>query len=115
MTEHLDPGAPVLPETALADRIDREKPVVVLYYADWCPFCQAFMPVFRQALDSIELPTAAANLSHPEDPRWETRRVETIPTLVVYEDGKERTRLEATAGKGIDEDELDAFITDLGV
>ncbi len=105
----LDPGVPQLSETALTDRIGRDKPVVVLFYADWCPFCEAFMPVFRENKKAFDDELVAANISHPEDPRWEAWGIETIPTLVAYAGGEERDRLEAEAGVGLTEEDLVAW------
>lgn len=111
MEEHgLEPGVPVLAETALADRIDRGTPVLVLFYADWCPYCQEFLPRFRKQRHRLPVSPAAANLSHPEDPRWERYDVETIPTLVAYRDGEEIARIEAEPGEGL---EQDAFVEGL--
>lgn len=110
----LEPDVTQLSETALADRIGRDKPVIVLYYADWCPFCEAFMPVFREHREAFERELVAANLSHPEDPRWEAWGIETIPTLVAYAGGEERDRLEARKAEGLDGAELTSWADNLG-
>lgn len=113
MSESLDPGVPVLAEKALEDRIGRDEPVLVLFYADWCPFCEAFLPKFRNARNGLPVDAAAANLSHPEDPRWEAHDIETIPTLVLFKGGEERSRLEATSGEGLHKDDLEGFVRKL--
>lgn len=102
----LDPGVRVLSETALADRIERERPVMVLFYADWCPFSEASMPVFRQHSDEIDMEVVAANLSHPEDPRWKEHDIETVPTLAVFADGTEQRRAAARRGQSLEEDDM---------
>lgn len=109
MSDALNAGARVLSETELADRIDRDEPVAVLFYADWCPFCEAFLPVFREHLDGFDVDVVAANVSHPEDPRWIEHAVEAIPTIAVFEAGEETARLEAEAGVGLDAKALEAF------
>lgn len=106
----LDPGVPILAETALADRVDRPAPVLVLFYADWCPFCEAFVPGFREANAEASLPAVAANVSHPEDPRWETYSVEAIPTVLAYREGAEIDRLEAVPGEGLTGDVYRGFL-----
>lgn len=109
----LDPGVPVLAEAALADRVERSSPVIVLFYADWCPFCEAFLPVFRKRVDAAPVDAVAANISHPEDPRWEAYDVDSIPTLTVHRAGEEIARLPARKGEGLDGSDLDAFLDEL--
>ncbi len=109
----LDPGVAVLSETALRDRISRPKPVLVLYYADWCPFCAAFMPDWRREAADLPMEAAGANLSHPEDPRWDDYGVESVPTLIAYEAGSETARLDAVAGVGISKAALKGFLETL--
>lgn len=111
MTLHVD--VPILGETALADRVARDRPVLVLFYADWCPFCAAFVPVFNGHAGELPVPAVAANISHPEDPRWETHAIETIPTLVLFREGKEVSRLKAAPGVGLDEEALVSFTAEL--
>lgn len=113
MSEAIDPGVPVLDAGELEETIQEEGSVVVLYYADWCPFSQAFAGVFRDRVDEVGLPVFAANLLDPEGSRWAEYGIETIPTVVHYEDGEEGSRAEATAGEGLSEKEYEAFLDTL--
>ncbi len=97
----LDPGVLVVAEAALRDRIRRERPVLVLFYADWCGFCAAFVPTFAGIAPDLEIDTVAANISHPGDPRWDEYAVEAVPTLVAFERGVEIARLDAKPGIGV--------------
>ncbi len=106
----LDAGVGVLAETALADRIRRGKPVIVLFYADWCPFCARFLPIFRRHAKTMPVETLAANISHPDDPRWDTYRVDAVPTFIAFRDGNEVLRADARKGVGLTEADLVAFI-----
>lgn len=107
----LDPGVRILSETALADRIERERPVMVLFYADWCPFSEASMPVFREHSDEMDMEVVAANLSHPEDPRWEEHDIDTVPTVAVFADGTEQRRAAARRGQSLEEEDLRSLET----
>lgn len=43
-------SAPIeIPQTGIVpyqEIIDDEKPIVVMFYVDWCGYCRAFMPIF---------------------------------------------------------------------
>lgn len=104
--EPLDPGVRILSETALADRIHRDRPVMVVFYADWCPFSEESMPAIRQTADRVDMDVVAANLSHPKDPRWEEHDIDTVPTLAVFENGTEQRRAAARRGQSLEEDDL---------
>lgn len=106
VTEALDPGVRILSETELADRIDKTAPVLVLFYADWCPFSEKLMPTFRNTLGEIDMDVVAANISHPKDPRWKEHNIETVPTAVVFEKGTELRRSAARKGQTLEEEDL---------
>ena len=49
---------------------------VVMFYADWCPFCQRFKPVFEsvtpeQAKSAISYKTYGAKVNDDENPLWD--------------------------------------------
>lgn len=106
----LDPGVPVLAEAALADRIERPAPVLVLFYADWCPFCQRFVPIFKERVADASIGAVAANVSHPDDPRWEAYDVDAIPTVIVFREGSVVDRLDGVPGEGLSAEGFDAFL-----
>lgn len=109
----LDPVVPVLAETALTDRVARPAPVIVLFYADWCPYCRSFLPTFNECVDEAEVDVVAANVSHPEDPRWDEYDVEAIPTLIAFHEGTAVGRLDAVPGEGLGGDEFASFVDEV--
>lgn len=88
---------------------ERER-LVVLYYADWCPFSRMLLPLFEAAEPEASAPFARANLRHPQDARWDDARVHTVPTLVYYESGEELERVEAVRRKGLARADLEDFL-----
>lgn len=66
-----------------------DKPVLVDFWADWCPPCHRLAPVLEQfaAEKADELVVAKLNIDH--DPELAERYgVESIPTLNLYRDGQ---------------------------
>ena len=67
--------------------------VLVEFYASWCPHCQQMMPVVEQI--KIPLDGSADVYQFEIDENREladAQKVESIPTFIVYKDGKEMWR-----------------------
>jgi thiol-disulfide isomerase/thioredoxin len=109
----IDPGVPILDEDELADRIDDEDLVAVLFYADWCGFCRAFAPAFRDRVDTLDVEAVAANISDESDPRWKRHDVQAVPTLAAFEDGEQVARVDARPGRGLEAEDVDRLAADM--
>ena len=55
------------------DLTDKSPLVLIEFYASWCPHCQRMMPVVAQVKELLA----------------EAAGAESIPTFIVYKDGKE--------------------------
>lgn len=84
--------------------------IVVLFYADWCPFSQKFLPEFEAVEPEANVPFARANMSHPLDARWDDFGVAVVPTVVYFEHGEELERIETARGAALSRDELENFL-----
>ena len=73
--------------------------VAVLFYAGWCPDCTAFMPDFDAAAAKSKVKVAKARIDEDENPIWDDYEIERVPTVVLFEDGKEKMRAEEKGGK----------------
>lgn len=109
----IDPDVPQLDEDALQGLLDRGEDAIVMFYADWCGYSRAFTPTFEDRADDLPLPAAAANISSEQDPRWSTRKINTVPTLVAYEDGEEVARVDGRPGVGLKAEDLDRLVEKL--
>ncbi len=73
--------------------INSAKTVLVEFYADWCPHCQRMMPIVEQVKELLE---GKANVYQFEIDRnrelADENGVQSIPTFIVYKDGKEMWR-----------------------
>lgn len=106
-------SAPVLPSKELEDRLadpDPDEDLVAVFFAHWCPYCQAFLPTLDEVEAPADLAVVQVDISDPEGPGWDDHAVETIPTAVRYRDGAEVDRIEAVAGEGLEPEAFRAFL-----
>lgn len=73
------------------DQAIRENSVALVeFYASWCPHCQRMMPVVEQVKELIGNRAAVVQLDIDKNQdAADAEHVETIPTFIIYRDGKE--------------------------
>jgi len=82
-------------------RLKKSGTWVVLFAADWCPFCRRFSPIFNSSLAEKKMPSVLADLSDYENPLWETFDIQVVPTVIVFSDGEITYRKDAALGQGL--------------
>ena len=71
-----------------------EKPVLVDFYADWCGPCNAMAPVIEELAKELEGKVKVGKINVDENPDIAVEyNVMSIPTLIVFKNGKEENRL----------------------
>ena len=64
--------------------------VLVEFYASWCPHCQRMMPIVADIKKKLEGRVPVAQFDIDENSELsDSQRVETIPTFIIYKNGKE--------------------------
>jgi len=76
-------------------------PVLVDCWAPWCGPCKTFAPIFEQAAKALEPSLRFAKLNTEAQQqiagRW---RIQSIPTLILFRNGKESARLSGAVPLG---------------
>ncbi|MCX6772595.1 MAG: thioredoxin family protein [Candidatus Micrarchaeota archaeon] len=94
--------------SALKKQIAKGKHLV-LFYASWCPDCSRFMPTFDSLPGKTALPLSKAQTDEDENSIWEDYKIERVPTVVLFENGKEKARAEESGGS-IDKKKLERML-----
>ncbi len=93
------------------DKFVDGKPSIVLFYADWCPFCRKFKPIFEAHATNSGVRLAEAKINEEENPLWDRFGIEVIPTIISFKNGKITGRADGKAGLGLTEDDLKELIS----
>jgi thioredoxin 1 len=95
-------------EYGLEDILTSKDNIFVLFYASWCPFSQRFLPVFeRFAQDKTR--KCARVVIDDKASLCVKYSVEVVPTVLLFEKGKVKNRLDGAPGAGLTEKQLTNF------
>ena len=86
---------------------------LVLFYADWCPFCAKFKPVFDSYDGKLSYKIAGAKVNEDENPLWDMFKIESIPTMIAFNNGEIVTRRNAKRGVGLLKEDMESIVKEL--
>lgn len=95
-------------EYGLDEMLRSKDKAVVLFYASWCPFSQKFLPIFEKySQDKAE--TCLLIKTDDKASLCEKYSVDVVPTILLFEKGAVKKRLDGAPGVGLKEKQLKDF------
>ena len=92
-------------EHGFDDKLKAKDRVFVLFYAAWCPFSQEFLPVFEEYARNNTKGCMSVEIDD-EPGMCEKYSVEYYPTVILFEKGKVKKRLDAKPRVGLSKKQL---------
>ena len=92
-------------KSSFQEKIVNKDNAVVLFYATWCPFSRAFLPIFEEY--SKTNPDECLSVIVDEEPEiCDQYKIEYYPTVIVFNKGKVHKRLDAEPHVGLNKKQL---------
>jgi len=98
-------------ESKFDDAVKKSKKVFVLFYASWCPFSQRFLPVFAKHAERsrvclrVQIDDKAS--------LCDKYAVDFVPTVLVFENGVVKKRLDSEPHVGLSETKLIELLAEI--
>ena len=73
----------------------------VLFYASWCPFSRAFLPIFQEYANRNPHECISVVVDNKPD-LCDKYSIEYYPTVILFKKGKVNKRLDAAPGEGLE-------------
>jgi thioredoxin 1 len=101
----------VTDRTFAQEVLQATSPVLVDFWADWCGPCKAIAPIVEALAREYEGRLKVMKLDVDANPRTaSTYQVQSIPTLLVFKDGKPAERIVGAVPKPVIIDKLQSVV-----
>ena len=86
-------------ESELKKKLSASKKTLALFYASWCHDSLSFLPIFDANCQGSKCGIIKVKIDDDENPIWDSFKIDVVPTLVLFEKGKEKMRAETKGGR----------------
>jgi thioredoxin 1 len=91
--------------------INSNEPKIAIFAAKWCGFCQRFIQLLKGFHPSNSVPEVSViDTDDGDGSLWNKYQIEIVPTIVVFQQGKEIFRQNGRAMRGLCQSDLESAI-----
>ncbi|MGD6935047.1 MAG: thioredoxin family protein [Candidatus Bathyarchaeia archaeon] len=88
----------------LTKQVCQNKRVLALFASTWCPYCQSFVRNFDANIAPYKFDLILrVNMDDYDSPLWDEYNVAAVPTVILFENGDIKDRLDSGSGVGLRE------------
>ncbi len=87
---------------------------IILFMADWCPYCARFKPIFElyeKRIDGYKF--AIAKVNEDDNSLWDIFNIQAVPTIIAFKNGSIVARKDAQLGIGLSDDDMGSLLNEL--
>ncbi len=97
------------------DSIMNNSNSLILFYADWCPYCKKFIPIFEEVIKKIntKILVGSIKLNDDDNPLWDRFNINAVPTLIAFSNNSIKSRRDAKMGLGLNKDDINSILTEI--
>lgn len=91
------------------------KRILVMFYADWCPFCQKFKLTFESFDNTSDkkIKFYAHMINDDDDPLWDRFSINAVPTLIAFDGNEIISRRDSKMGIGLNKTDIDSILIEI--
>ncbi|MEE8133234.1 MAG: thioredoxin family protein [Nitrososphaerales archaeon] len=93
--------------------VESEDKYLVLFYADWCPYCTKFKVAFEKYEGKFSYKMVGAKVNEDENPLWDLFKIESVPTMIAFDNGEIVCRRDAVRGVGLTSADMESIAKEL--
>ncbi len=92
------------------EKMQNKSTILIEFWAPWCVYCKRIGPAFSKIAQQYEGKLEIGQVNIDEEPQLaEEEKVQVVPTLIFYKDGKAVASMEAPDSKA----KIEAFIGEI--
>jgi thiol-disulfide isomerase/thioredoxin len=94
------------------NQLNNKKRVLALFYTSWCPFCREFMQIFNEDIKrNLFDVVLCVNMDDYSNPIWEDYSINNVPTVIFFNNGKIKNRIDGKSGLGLTKSQFDDLLS----